>query len=787
LRGGVTWGFESRNIFCATLRNEYSTPGSAAVSDLDLTALGAFGHQQASFDEGRTTVFADAAMGRTYFYKLERAGRISVFWNKAKHVIVYERTVVPSRQFYLEQNPSGPTPPISYGIPILRKVREYVEILEEERRFPDDHLLTTTGASTGAATPDQRCGCIASCVFHKGAQINVSSSWGSDVNSVDAAGNPVSIGWGVPLWKRGARPANVYPFPKVSLSVFSEFGGKSKESPSDIGNPENVYFFTDTRPGTGSDTDKWVALLGIDAVDVPPVKAAASSSSAPSTLPLVGDVPVPVGFSPCTFQLLPPLRPANIVANRNSIPMAAVLNTVTMMRGYTPPSGAPNPVPTTAVSLLKAYNDGWENPLKAAGPGSWTQNTLENWATQVTAQIQPALAVAQTSAKTKWQAIIATSVDAYNKSALTRLRNQILTATVDGSSVVGGFQKVLQDVQAEIVRIKARPNVADSLTHLVQEQFGAIQQAVLDANATPGVLSALLQQYYVSATGIVSRAAQGLQLLRDAVNALPASMPSLAAQNAVASITKQVIALRQELAQVWQSAGLTRPIPELPDITQELIGGPLKLFSTQYDALLGRLNAAVASATTDFQQRIGELRMAILALPISFDQAVTDELGALAKVLRAGAVNADSSLQTYLDCFRSDLTQIVSGGNNWAKKNYDALIVAAQAADPDKVAKLFNDAYTSLTAQGGPLDTLNSTFQKEANTLAQFGQAFTDALNNFQAAAPKVLADLKSELTAALMNVEKSEEQLKRTLLEVRDAQLSAIHEYLDHGPDLHQ
>jgi hypothetical protein len=180
LQGGVTWGFESRNIFCATLRNEFSTADSAAVSDLDITALGGFGHQQASFDEGRTSIFGDVALGRTYYYKLERVGRVGIFWNKAKHVIVYERSVVPSRQFYQEQ---GANDNKSYGIPMLRKVDEYVEILEEDRRFPDDHILTNT-SGIGYATPAQRCGCVAACVFQKGARIKVSSAWGGDFTMV---------------------------------------------------------------------------------------------------------------------------------------------------------------------------------------------------------------------------------------------------------------------------------------------------------------------------------------------------------------------------------------------------------------------------------------------------------------------------------------------------------------------------------------------------------------------------------------------------------------------------
>ena len=53
-------------------------------------------------------------------------------WNKAKHVIVYERTTVPSLQFEYEQELDTQR---SRGWPILRKTEEYVEPIEVSRRY----------------------------------------------------------------------------------------------------------------------------------------------------------------------------------------------------------------------------------------------------------------------------------------------------------------------------------------------------------------------------------------------------------------------------------------------------------------------------------------------------------------------------------------------------------------------------------------------------------------------------------------------------------------------------
>jgi len=70
LAGGWTWGFTSLNILEAVLRDPNSTSGF--LSGLKFSALGGWGRQKVSFDEDRTSVHADTAMGRTHFYSLER-------------------------------------------------------------------------------------------------------------------------------------------------------------------------------------------------------------------------------------------------------------------------------------------------------------------------------------------------------------------------------------------------------------------------------------------------------------------------------------------------------------------------------------------------------------------------------------------------------------------------------------------------------------------------------------------------------------------------------------------
>ena len=86
MKGGATWAFESANIYNAV--KELPSSDSAVLAGPRLSALGAWGDLRTTFDQRRSTIAASATMGRTHRYVLERIGRIGVWWNRAKHVIV---------------------------------------------------------------------------------------------------------------------------------------------------------------------------------------------------------------------------------------------------------------------------------------------------------------------------------------------------------------------------------------------------------------------------------------------------------------------------------------------------------------------------------------------------------------------------------------------------------------------------------------------------------------------------------------------------------------------------
>jgi hypothetical protein len=331
LKGGVTWGFESRNVYQAVLRpspeDKWPRSGGAEMRDTRLSALGGYGHQMSAFDNRRTKILADVSMGRTYSYTLERIGRIGVWWNRAKHVIIYERTVVRSRQFGPTVNGTVDEQHPLEGRAVLRKVEEYVEILQNNRKYPDSEQGNPKSA-----------GFVTECSFsddpNQIIRFRVRSSWGTDIGK---------IGWKVPIWRHHEKPVDLYPKPVVNLTVLASVEGESVPRKVTIADPDNLYFFTSTEvtpeahndPSVDlSNTDAWPPVEGVDFVDEArpqpkPDKAFQSGSLQQSSS---GDQVLPSGFRPCTFMIEPAEHTVDLLANRKGDPMGAALSSVTLCR-----------------------------------------------------------------------------------------------------------------------------------------------------------------------------------------------------------------------------------------------------------------------------------------------------------------------------------------------------------------------------------------------------------------------------------------------------------------------
>lgn len=318
LRGGATFGFESKRIYDAVTRDLESTSGE--LSRVAWTALGGYGALKARFDEDRSIIEANVELGRVSHYAVERIGRIGVFWNRAKHVIVYERTTQRAPRYEPSGDPANPNleeqNPLKF-LPIVRKIDEYVEILEPERRFaPAGQPAQATGFVQGLKFADRI--------------IRVSSLWGVDVGNVDVG----EVGWSVPLWRRDQDPA-LFPKPLVNLIAASEDAGE--EALHAIADPERLVFFTNTERGANADTDRWPAVEGVDFVDavarVEGTEAAFGDRTAETLRrPLASPAEAHAALAACTWRIEDGERPIDLIAGRGQQPISAKLRNLTVMR-----------------------------------------------------------------------------------------------------------------------------------------------------------------------------------------------------------------------------------------------------------------------------------------------------------------------------------------------------------------------------------------------------------------------------------------------------------------------
>ncbi len=332
LEGGALWGFEFKAQYDPfVLRPERRLSTAGELNRPAFSALGGWGHQKAVFQNGLTTIYSDTAMGRTFFYSVERRGRIAGYWNYAKHVVIYERTVGTSIQFRPLWKDDGTLDVGSQdhlaGRPVLRKVREYVEILQPRRSYPD------LGGGEIAR------GFVESIQFHSKI-IPVDGRWGHDV--IDQVKNDnvfelQAIGYVIPLWQTGADPA-VYPKPHVSLSVAGA-SAAGDTLVAEIDDPQKLLFFSiaDIDPTSQIskelNTDDWPAIRNVDFPDVAWPTAAPVESLSPNRLerPLADEQVLAGGYEQFSYQIVA-AKPVNVVANRTEKAVGAMLRNVTMVR-----------------------------------------------------------------------------------------------------------------------------------------------------------------------------------------------------------------------------------------------------------------------------------------------------------------------------------------------------------------------------------------------------------------------------------------------------------------------
>lgn len=459
LSGGVSWPFESPRLFHATVRNPNSS--SASVSGLMLSPLGASGTAKAGFDKDLSTITAVANIGRNSKVSVTRLGRIGVFHNLARYVIEYERDVSVSDQFQGEQTAFARRP-------VLRKTREYVEILE-----PLGVLSATTQSSPGS-------GCVKSIEF-KERIIPVTSSWSSNVSD---------NGWKVPLWYQpdSVPQPGKYTYTRPPV-VFNMAGADGADVECAVLTVDKLCFYTRTDSDADADPHNWPIVSGIDFLPVPaPAPNPAFTSSSIHETPAY-DPPAPFGLSSFTHQIAPGHGRINLVNGRSTQAIGAVLSNVTLQRGLQAGTRQEPAVQTG----LQQVRDLVRGDLFSAVRGPINPDTLtkmkglsdavcaqtQQWTQQVNAQVNN-LASAVTGQETallqRWVNEANNEID----TAADELNAQMLRIDgIVGYTALQAHDKITAAVLVEIHGLRDRLNALPASANALSQFAAKVYEQVL--------------------------------------------------------------------------------------------------------------------------------------------------------------------------------------------------------------------------------------------------------------------------------------------------------------------
>jgi len=248
LPGGALWPIESK-LFYDAIKNSPASNGGT-IERIALGPTGGDADLRAEFLGGTLAIVAEVRNGFVQRQRVEIIGRIGVLWHRAKHVIMYERTVNPSAQFAPEwDSPAAPGWSRHRSRrAIVRKVSEFIELIEPVRKYPDL-----------GSTDLRSCGFLDSVRFNS-KTINVDSAWAADVEGEN--GRP--RGYAIPLWNRGAarRRPQVYPEPDVAFVTIGEGKEERPLVAQQCLDADNLWFYSE--PAAGGNPDVWPDVFGVD-------------------------------------------------------------------------------------------------------------------------------------------------------------------------------------------------------------------------------------------------------------------------------------------------------------------------------------------------------------------------------------------------------------------------------------------------------------------------------------------------------------------------------------------
>lgn len=757
--GGLAWAFESANILMRVYGKPDSDSGS--LRGAYLTALGGFGSQRALFDERKSIIESETTLGRVQRYRLERIGRIACLWHRAKHVIVYERTVVPAAQFF-NKPPIGLRQDEHLGRAIPRKVDEYVEILTPVRRYPEDGTSLQEAAFFVGAE-------------FKSIKIRVDSAWGSDVRRE---------GWKVPLWNTaflGAQgdtanpddPAFIYPKPQISLLLAGDDG---KPVPHELADPEKLYFYTSVIKNEDDNTDLWQTVRGVDFSDMPlPQLAGSRTESADLTDAMLPPAsPVVPGYETFTLTLVPSREQVALTHGRIAGGPLTTLRNVTVARAAPMPSTAAEPVQQFGRELAaKAANVRAELDLrvgrilaeleKAEGSGA----ALKESAARIIEQASARLAAGE----------LAKAIGASGKLVINLPK---LNPVCDSIKA-----KVRAQVAGQLNRIMIV--AGDMVKSGALELNSGVSQVASVANTEINRVNTMLDLARDSAARL--RAAADIDARKDAITAAKAAAQQIRStldqlkQHAADAVKAQATALDQHILalpsalrrQVLDWRNRTRA--DLGAVTQLVSGGvadaagklvtPLQAatkaataFQHQLDADGNKLTAAVRTAAQDIARQLEGHRNTLRAEVAKIDnaslpaearrllQVIDKAVAAMLSGARAVELVADgldlTSLRAAIDQAVKGLTDLGTS----VEQRFSSGATAVEALGR-KLESLLDDAVAALEGPAGLAGQVEAQAGAWRLALADSRTAALAALDTL-ADVDAPLADLQTRLAAAL-------------------------------------
>jgi hypothetical protein len=512
LSGGALWPVESANLFDALADSPLASGGE--IENIALSPLGGDAAQKALFLDGKVSIITRTRNGFIERQQVEVIGRIGALWHRAKHVVVYERTVNPSAQFaptYEEDSDRTRT-----RRPVLRKVREYIELLQPERAYPD----FAQASARSAGFLDR--------VRFNARIINVDSAWSRDVGK---------DGWEIPLWNRKAarqRP-QVYPMPDVAFVSVAEGDGERPLVAQECRDPDNLYFFADFA-APGADTDLWPQRLAVDYANLPSASIIAAQHDQRSAAGNGDGRRQPVsrilpGLRRFTWRLAPSARKVALNAGRAAKPLYVGLESISFMRAGQEGRDA-SPFQPLAALLAKS--------AAAAGQGAIAAPAY--WGADPSKAIFDHAASFSQAVTTMRQALDSKAPDAI-ETARQALQASLAALAGEAAGKVGGAAGAIKDA------IKPVRDAALSVKHVTDQ--GKADCDRLKADALGGVrrkamlVEALLRDWEadlgsaLDIAGLPGTKAELIAGLADAI--IAASAPAFAAAaGGVADIGERV-------------------------------------------------------------------------------------------------------------------------------------------------------------------------------------------------------------------------------------------------------